>query len=195
LKLRTLDESKENAMQRVKWIMVVASVVIAACLAFERGRVAQAQQGQAAASADPAALERARKTVRMLDDIYKQAVVLITDKYVNKEDDFPAGSAAVALFANISKAGWHQVRLLDATGSPYEPKNVAQDDFEREGIRRLKSGEATYEQVIRQDGAWRLRALTPIPVVMQKCVMCHDHYATAKPGEPVGAISYSVPIE
>ena len=42
------------------------------------------------------ALERTRKTIRMLDDIYKAAVVLITDKYVNDKDDFPAGSAAIA---------------------------------------------------------------------------------------------------
>jgi hypothetical protein len=40
-----------------------------------------------------------------------------------------------------------------------------------------------------------LRAITPVPVVMQKCVMCHEHYRDAKPGEAIGAISYSVPIE
>ena len=43
---------------------------------------------------DPAA-ERTRKTVKMLDDIYKTAVVLITDKYVESEDDFPAGTYRV----------------------------------------------------------------------------------------------------
>jgi hypothetical protein len=30
---------------------------------------------------------------------------------------------------------------------------------------------------------------------MKKCVMCHAHYADAKKGEPIGAISYTVPIE
>ncbi|MCU0981659.1 MAG: hypothetical protein MUF25_21115 [Pirellulaceae bacterium] len=65
------------------------------------------------ASKPDRALERTRKTVRMLDDIYKAAVVLITDKYVNDEDDFPAGSAAIALFDAVKQKNWHEVKLLD----------------------------------------------------------------------------------
>jgi hypothetical protein len=30
---------------------------------------------------------------------------------------------------------------------------------------------------------------------MKKCTMCHAHYADAKPGEAIGAISYIIPIE
>lgn len=153
-----------------------------------------AEAAASASAADPA-VARARKTVQMLDDIYKNAVVLITDKYVHDEDDFPAGSAAVALFEAISKKGWHQVRLIDATGQPYEEKNVARDDFEKAGIARLKAGDAVYEQVVEVDGQRQFRALTPVPVVMKKCVMCHAHYADAKENEPIGAISYSVPVE
>ena len=40
------------------------------------------------------AVERTRKTVRMLDDLYKTAVVAITTHYVNDTDDLSAGSAA-----------------------------------------------------------------------------------------------------
>src|SRR5690242_2281573 len=83
---------------------------------------------QPAAGQDPA-LERTRKMVQMLDDIYKTTVVLITDKYVNDEKDFPAGSAAIALFGAIQKKGWHEVRLLDITGDPVGTKNVAKDAF------------------------------------------------------------------
>ena len=145
---------------------------------------------------DDAAVERSRKTVRMLDDVYKQTIVLITDKYVHDTDDFAAGSAAVLLFKNISKIGHQQVRLLDATGEPYEPENVAKDAFEKEGIRRIKAGAAFYDEVVQKDGKFELRAMTPVPVVMEKCVMCHAHYADAKKkGAPIGAISYSVPIE
>lgn len=144
---------------------------------------------------DKAAVERSRKTVNMLDNIFKQTVVLITDKYVHDEDDFAAGSAAVLLFKNISKSGDNTVRLIDATGDPYEPENVAKDDFEKSGIKRLKAGAAFHEQVVTRDGKPFLRAMTPVPVVMQKCVMCHAHYEDAKKGEPIGAISYTVPIE
>jgi len=30
---------------------------------------------------------------------------------------------------------------------------------------------------------------------MKKCVMCHEHYADVKKGEPIGTISYTVPIQ
>ena len=142
-----------------------------------------------------AALNRARKTTQMLDTIYKNAVVLITDKYVHDEDDFAAGSAAVALFKNVSEGGSHHVRLLDVSGKPYDEKNVAKDDFEKAGVKALKSGKATFEKVVQIDGKPHLRTLTSVPVVMDKCIMCHSHYADAKKGEAIGAISYTLAIE
>jgi hypothetical protein len=92
-------------------------------------------------------IERARQTVRMLDDVYKTAVVLITDKYVNDENDFPAGSAAIALFDAINKKGWHDVRLLDVSGQPYDAENVAKDEFEKEAVASLQSGQDYFERV------------------------------------------------
>jgi len=141
------------------------------------------------------AIERSRDTVKMLDNIFKQTIVLVTDKYVHDEDDFAAGSAAVLLFKNISESGDNKVRLIDATGDQYETANVANDEFEKEGIKKLKLGAKGHEAVVTRDGKPFLRAMTPVPVVMQKCVMCHAHYAEAKEGEPIGAISYTVPIQ
>ncbi|REK18957.1 MAG: DUF3365 domain-containing protein [Planctomycetota bacterium] len=174
---------------------LVIVMMIAALSLLKSPVAALAADKDAPAAPDAAAVERSRKTVQMLDQIYKQAIVLITDKYVHDEDDFPAGSAAVAWFDAISKTGSHQVRLIDASGEPYEPNNVARDEFERQGVKRLKAGDATYEQVVYDDGEPHLRVLTPVPVVMKKCVMCHPHYADAAPGEPIGAISYTMPIE
>ncbi len=131
----------------------------------------------------------------MLDNIYKQTIVLITDKYVHNKRDYPAGRAALVLFERISKSSSHQVRLIDATGDPDNPRNVAIDRFERKGIEELKSGAKTVELLQVIDGKPNLRVLTPVPVVMKKCIMCHKHYANAAKGEPVGAISYTVPIE
>jgi hypothetical protein len=145
--------------------------------------------------ADAAATERARKTVRMLDDIYKSAIVLITDKYVKTERDYPAGRAAVRWFADISKKGSHEVRIIDATGEPSAAGNVARDDFDKEGIRQLKAGKSYYEQVVRKDSKTYLRAITPVPVVMAKCTMCHENYKVVKQGEPVGALTYSIAVE
>jgi hypothetical protein len=146
-------------------------------------------------SVDPAAVERARKTVGTLDDVYKTAIVLITDKYVNTKKDYPAGRAAKKLFSEISKKGSHLVRLIDASGEPYDPSNVAEDDFDKEGIKQLKAGKSSYDRVIQKNGKPYLRVITPVPVVMDKCVMCHANYKKAKKGEPIGALTYTMPIE
>lgn len=146
---------------------------------------------------DAAAVERARKTVRILDEVYKNAVVLITDKYVKTEDDFAAGSAVVLLFKNVSKTGNQHVRLLDVTGEPYEPENVAKDAFEKEAVQKIKGGATFVDEVVKKDnGQYELRAMTNVPVVMKKCILCHDHYADAeKKGQNIGAISYRILIE
>jgi len=154
-----------------------------------------AAQQEQRAEPDAAAVERARKTVRMLDDVYKTAIVLITDKYVRDKKDYPAGRAAVAWFKAISKKGWHEVRIIDATGEPHNDANVAKDDFDREGIRQLKAGRSFYDDVVHVGGKDYLRAITPIPLVMEKCVMCHANYGAVKKGEPIGALTYKVPLE
>lgn len=143
---------------------------------------------------EPTPVEQARGTVKLLDNVYKQTIVLITEKYVHDDDDFPAGSAAVELFRRIAEGGSHHVRLIDVTGDPYEPENVAQSDFEKEAVKKIKEGAEFYERVHEKDGKRVLQAMTPVPVVLQKCVMCHSHYADAKPGEAIGALSYEIPL-
>jgi hypothetical protein len=182
-------------MKRLSIAIGLLGILAAGFWAIRDVAPVYAQPAKTSGKADEAALARTRRTVRMLDDIYKQTVILITDKYVHDEEDFAAGSAAVALFDHVTKQGWHDVRLIDVTGQPYEEKNVARDDFEREGVKRLKSGESYFDQVVQGEDGPRLRAITPVPVVLQKCVMCHDHYRDAKPGEPIGAISYSLLID
>ncbi len=144
---------------------------------------------------DPAAIERARKTVLMLDDIYKTAIVMVTDKYVHTKKDYPAGRLAVNWFKAISQKGSHEIRIIDASGQPYNEANVAKDDFDKEGIRQMKLGKAFYEQVERQDGKSYLRAMTPVPVVLQRCILCHENYKAAKKGEAIGALTYKIRIE
>lgn len=174
-------------------------VIAGSCLAFLFVSISLASAADDAADAGKKkgnkALERTRKTVRMLDDIYKTTVVLITDKYVNTTDDFPAGSAAIALFDAINKKNWHLVRLVDATGDPYDDENVAKDEFEKEAIKELKAGKGYFEKVERRDDGRYLRAATPVPVVMDKCTMCHEHYKDAKEGEPIGALLYTLKVE
>lgn len=142
-----------------------------------------------------AALERTRKQVRMLDDVYKSAVVLITEHYVVDETVLPAGAAAKALFAAVEEKGWHSVRLLDATGDPIEEENSPRDGFERIAVEKLLAGESYYDEVTERDGKRYLLAATPVPVVMERCIMCHAHYADVPEGQPIGVLGYTVPIE
>lgn len=141
------------------------------------------------------AVERARTLVRMLDDIYKAMVVLITENYVQNEKDFPAGSAAIALFEVVKAKGWHEVRLLDLSGQPQNSANAPQDDFEREAAEQLKTGLEYVDRVEFIDGIRYLRAATGIPLVMPKCTVCHANYRDVAAGKPVGMLSYKVPIK
>jgi hypothetical protein len=147
------------------------------------------------AADDDAAVARARKQVQMLDDLYKTAVVLITEHYVKKDSDTSAGSAAKLLFEAMKKKGHHEARLVDATGNPYLETNAPSDAFEKEAIAAIKSGKPYFDKVETKGGKKVLRAATIIPVVMQKCTMCHPHYEKAKPGEAIGSLMFIMPIE
>lgn len=146
-----------------------------------------------AAKSEPA-VARARQVVRMLDDIYKSAIVLITTHYVDEASDMPAGEAFKALFAMVKEKGWHEVRLVDASGDPVNEENLPQAGFEQAAIAKLKAGETYWEAVTERDGKRYLQAATAIPVVLQKCVMCHENYSKVGKDQPIGALAYVVPL-
>ena len=144
--------------------------------------------------AKDAAVERARREVRMLDDIYKTSIVLITTHYVQDDEDLPAGEAFKALFQAVEKKGWHKVRLVDASGEAYNDENVAKTEFEKRAVKELVAGQSSVDNVITRDGKRFLQAATAVPVVMEKCIMCHENYRDIPKGRAIGAVSYEVPI-
>lgn len=169
-------------------LLAIAIVTLSLAVLAEPSRA----QGE---KAKDAALERTRREVRMLDSIYKGAIVTITEHYVNDEDAIPAGTAFKKLFVAAEKQGWHRVRLLDATGDPISDENVAEDEFEKKAVKALAAGKKNVEAIEVRKGTRHLRVVTPIPVVFEKCVMCHDNYADLPKGKAIGALSYTVPIE
>lgn len=185
----------------MKKALIVGSLLVAGVVSWaasvhgDQPKPAQEQKKPTATQVDQAAIKRTRESVQMLDNIYKQTIVLITEKYVLTEDDYAAGSAAVELFRRIGEGGSHQVRLIDVTGDPYDPENVAVNEFEQQGVERIKAGEAYHDEVAVKDGKPYLRAMTAVPVVMQRCVMCHSHYEDVKAGAAIGAIVYELPIK
>jgi hypothetical protein len=139
-----------------------------------------------------AALERTRQEVKMLDDLYKNAIVLINEHYVNHPTDFPATASAKALFAAMKKDGWHEVRALGLTDVIRNPDDEPSDAFEQVAAKKLLAGDASYEEVVKKDGKRYLRVATGIPVVSEKCLMCHANFKGNKGN--VGALSYTVPV-
>ncbi|MBL4883605.1 MAG: hypothetical protein COB12_12400 [Flavobacterium sp.] len=141
------------------------------------------------------AVDRARRTGQMLDDLYKTAIVLVTTHYVEEDSDLAAGDAFQALFKVMKDKGYHEVRLLDASGEAYDDDNLPRKGFEQAAVKALLAGAKTYEKVIKKDGKRYLQYATPIPVVMEKCIMCHENYRDLPKGQIIGSLSYTIPID
>ena len=145
------------------------------------------------AIAEDPAVTRTRQQIHMLDTLYKTAVVLITDKYVTDPSKFSGASAAGALFQTMKDNGFHEVRLVGLTDVLINPAvNKPQDAFEEEAKHKLLSGEASHEEVATVDGKRYLRKATAVPVVMERCVMCHANFAGVEGA--IGSLVYKVPL-
>jgi hypothetical protein len=140
---------------------------------------------------DPAALERTREQVKMLDDLYKTAVVGINDTYVKQQYEIPAAMVAAKVFEAMKKKGYHDARLMDVTGDPKNKANAAKTAFEKDAVKQILDGKAYYEEVAEKDGKPVLRVATAVPAVNKMCAGCHG----VKVGDKLGAIVYEVPIK
>jgi hypothetical protein len=145
-----------------------------------------------ASDSKDAAVERTRQEVKMLDDLYKNVIVLVNEHYVNKPSDFPAATTTNEVFAAMKKNGWHEVRLLGLTDVLGDPADAPSDAFEQTAAKKLLAGEAAQEEVVEKGGKRYLRVATGVPVVSEKCVMCHANFKGNKGN--IGALSYTVPV-
>jgi Protein of unknown function (DUF3365) len=128
----------------------------------------------------------------MLDDLFKNTLVLIDSHYVKKPSDLPAATAAKALWAALKKDGWYDVRILGLTDVIGDPDDIPRDTFERTAAKKLLAGDTSYEALVETDGKRYLRVATGIPVVSENCLMCHANFAGNKGN--VGALAYTVPV-
>ena len=184
-----------TSLHHRRWSVLACTVGLAALLpatfmGMPPGRIARAGTGPQT-EADRA-LERTREQVKMLDQIYKNAVVSITKRYVGTQDEQPAIMVAQDVFGAMKKQGWHSAKLVDATGDPMSESNAPKTEFEKEAARAVDSGKSYFERVVGKGNDRRLLAATVVPVVMQKCADCHNH---KKVGDVLGFIRYDVPIK
>ncbi len=138
--------------------------------------------------AEDEAVVRTREQVKMLDDLYKNAVVAATDIY---KDGPPAIRMGKRVFEAMDKNGWHSARLVDATGAPLNEANLPVSEFEKRAEEQIKAGKAYYEEIAEKDGKKRLLAATVVPAVHPRCASCHG----VKEGELLGFIRYDVPVK
>jgi uncharacterized protein DUF3365 len=167
--------------------------VTGAVLLCGSGRPGAADAAEKAPKAGPdkEAVERAREQVKMLDDLYKTAIVGMTKTYVHQQLDTPAAIVAAEVFDAMKKKGHHAARLVDASGKPKSKTNLPDTDFEKKAVKAIKGGKAYYDEVGEKDGKPVLRAATVVPAVMKTCATCHG----VKEGTLLGAVVYEVPIK
>jgi len=137
-------------------------------------------------AADPA-VERTRDQVKMLDELYKNAVVSITNKY----DGPPAIKVAKDVFAAMEKSGWHKAKLVDASGSPQNEANLPQTNFEKRAAVAIRAGKPYFEEIEGNGPGRKLYAATVVPAVTKKCATCHG----VNEGDLLGFIRYEVPVK
>jgi hypothetical protein len=177
----------EDFMKRTACLAIILLFVVSAFIT-----VGSAQRPATSSASPDARLERTRQQVKMLDDLYKTTVVLVTEHYVITAKTLSAATAAKALFSEMDKKGWHQVRLVGLTNKLFKQENAPADAFEKAAAARLLAGDASHEAVVTENGKQYLRYATPIPVVMEKCVMCHPSWKGEKGN--VGSLMYKVPM-
>jgi hypothetical protein len=173
--------------------LAASAALAAAFLGVWQAPAARAEEKKAEVSAksDPA-IERAREEVKMLDDLYKNAVVSITKTYVERDDKQPAIMVAKQVFTAMRKKGWHSARLVDATGEPFNDENAPATDFEKAAFKAIRSGKPYYEEVVGEGDNRRLLAATVVPSVMQKCSDCHTNQ---KVGDVLGFLRYDIKVK
>ena len=171
--------------RRVRWVLASLGVIAASALASMAGTPSPGSAA-AAPESDPA-LERTRAQAKMLDDLFKVAVVDITNRY----DGPPAAKVAKTIFAAAKEKQYFDAKLLDATGSPQNEANVPRDEFEKRAARAMTAGKTYLEEVVGKGKDRRLRVATVVPAVVQKCAKCHG----VKQGDVLGFLSYDLPVK
>lgn len=167
-------------------VLVLAAISAAVALSVFRA-VTAAPQPKTNTPAERVSLAEARRQVRMMDEIYKTAVIAAHKMYVQDPGTPAAVIWAKQVINQMKGKGWPDARIFATHDRPLNPENAPADGFERAATTAFKQGKASFEQVT--PGEYRYA--TDIRIVDEKCIMCH---VRSKQGDLTGGVSYRVPL-
>jgi len=166
-------------------VLALATGVLAGALVWRGGPAGAAPKAAAASNPSPVrlSLAEARRTVRLMDDIYRIGVLTTHTMYV-REPGVPAAITwGKQVLGQVNAEGWPQARIFAASDRPLNPENNPKDAFEREAIQAFKQGKTRVEQ--QEPGV--LRYASEIRIGDKSCLTCH---VRNKEGDLLGGVSY-----
>lgn len=181
-------QSNIDPSQRRQRAAVLAALTLAlAASVLRAAAVSAAPKTAAPVKAEAVSLAEGRRQVRMMDDIYKAAVISTHKMYVQDPGTPAAVIWAKQVIKQLEGKGWPESRLFASHDRPLNPENAIADDFERAAAVAFKSGKTSFEQV----KGGELRYATDIRIIDRKCVMCH---VRNKEGDLLGGVAYRIKV-
>jgi hypothetical protein len=122
----------------------------------------------------------------MLDDAYQLILERTHAVYHTKPNEPVAAAMVRKLQARMNELGWPRARFVAVNALAMHPDHEPRDDFERQTVRALRSGDERVEQVVGGD----LRVSTVVPLT-GGCASCHWVPAGQ---ESKAALTFAVPL-
>lgn len=131
-------------------------------------------------------LPEARRTARLMADVYLHAVLTAHEMYVREPGQPAAVTWGKQVARKVQARGWPRARIYEASGKPLNPENTA-DPFDRRAAGAFRAGKSTHEEAT----ADAYRFSIPIRATDATCISCH---ARNRVGDLLGGLTLTVPL-
>lgn len=150
--------------------------------------VAAGAQPAAQPEIRPLSLDEARRTVRLMNDIYVTGVLTTHRMYAHEAGTAAAISWGKQVIREINTKGWPRARVFATTERALNPENQPADAFEKDAGTAFGKGQPAFERV----SGNTYRYATPIRITMDSCLSCH---VKNKVGDLIGGVSYQAVLK
>lgn len=140
------------------------------------------------AGPQPLSLDEARRTVRLMNDIYVHGVLITHKMYASEAGTAAAVAWGKQVIREINRKGWPKARIFGSSAKILNPENQPVDDFEREAAAAFGKGKTEFEKTV----AGKYRYAIPLTVSEESCLNCH---VRNKKGDLLGGVSYEAVLK